>query len=199
MCTVGSMENLVAGLAGAAFTALAGLIGLVWNRRTEHKQWLRNQKVEVYTALLRQAHASSNSLDHYKATGEQKTPDNLDGVADSTNARLMIVAPYSVRHAAQLYMATLETAGQAQHIEDDELFQKWQVSRSRSYNSLETAIRKDLGTHERVRKTLKMRFWSVVYIFADPFHKWYYRRYGMAWVMKHPTRAMRKQMKQPLP
>lgn len=192
------MENLIAGVAGALLTALAGLIGLLWSKRTEQSQWLRNQKIEVYTTLLRQAHASSNSLDYYKATGKQ-APHNLEGVVDLTNARLMIIAPYMVRQEAQLYRSTLETAGQAQYIENDELFQKWQVSRSRSYNSLETAIRKDLGTHEKVRKSLKMRFWSVVYFFTDPFHKWYFRKYGVAWTTKHPTRAMRKHMKQRLP
>lgn len=187
--------NLLGVLLGAVIAAVAGFIGLMLNKKTEHQQWLRNQKVEVYTALLRQAHASSNSLDNYKMRGEQ-TAKSLEGITDTTNARLLIIAPHSVRQEATLYLTTLNIAGQAQNIEDDELFRKWQASRSRSYSALESAIREDLGTYEKVRKTLRMRYWGVIYFFTDPFQKWYYRRYGVAWVTKHPTRTMRKHREQ---
>lgn len=185
------MENLWGVLFGALLTAVFGLIGLLISKRNEHQQWLRNQKVEVYTSLLRQAHASSTSLDHYKVTGQQ-SESSIEGIIDTTNARLLIIAPYSVRQEATAYLSTLATAGQAENIADDDLFRQWQASRSRSYSALETAIRKDLGTHENLRKSLKMYFLSVFYFVTDPFHKWYYRRHGVAWVTKHPTRAMRR-------
>lgn len=165
------------------------------SRQTEHKQWLRNQRLEVYTSLMRQVHASSNALDHYHATGEQSTA-TLDDIKDLTNSKLFIVAPYSVRSASQQYLVVLQIAGKKENIVDEEEFAHWARRRSEEYHALETAIKKDLGTQDKIRPTLRSRMWTVIYFFIDPTQKWYYRLYGVPWTTNHPTRAMRKHQKE---
>ncbi|MDQ0144966.1 hypothetical protein [Pseudarthrobacter niigatensis] len=182
-------------LIGAVLTAVAGLIGLLISKKTEHQQWLRNQRLEVYSSLLRQAHASSRSLDFYRATKEQlKTP--LDDIKDTYNSKLFIVAPYAVRSAAQNYLVVLEVAGQQVNIDDDDKFAHWSRRRSEAYQVLETAIRKDLGTNDKVRIPFRSRVWRVIYSFIDPPQRWYYKRTGVAWVTKHPTRVMRRHQRE---
>ncbi|MFS0717126.1 hypothetical protein ABC337_13825 [Arthrobacter sp. 1P04PC] len=189
------MDNLVGVLVGAVVTAVAGFIGLMISKQTEHKQWLRNRRLEVYTSLIRQVHASSNALDHYHATGEQLTT-TLDDIKDLTNSKLFIVAPHSVRSASQQYLAVLQIAGTEENVVDEEKFAHWTRRRSEEYHALEAAIRKDLGTHDKIRPTLRSRMWTVIYFFIDPPQKWYYRRYGVPWTTNHPTRAMRKHRKE---
>jgi hypothetical protein len=44
------MDNLLGVLLGAGVAALAGLIGLMISKSTEHAQWLRNEKRKEYIA-----------------------------------------------------------------------------------------------------------------------------------------------------
>lgn len=189
------MDNLWAVLLGAVITAVAGLVGLLISKQTEHKQWLRNQRLDVYTSLIRQAHASSNSLDHYRTTKE-RLKASLDDITDTTNSKLFIVAPHSVTSAARHYLTVLNIAGREENILDDEKFAQWSRRRAEEYQALESAIRKDLGTQEKFRTPLRSWMWSVIYYFVDPLQRWYFKRYGVPWTKNHPTRAMRKHQKE---
>lgn len=181
-------------LGGAIVTSIFGLVKTSQDKSNENAQWLRNQKIDVYTNLLRQVHASSRSLDHFRATGGSLDQD-LSDISDITNARLLLVGSRAVRQEANCALTVIELAGTSDNINDPAKFEAWQRRRGEAYSALEVAIRKDLGTEETIQIPMKSRYWSVVYFFTDPFHKWYFRKYGVAWVTKHPTRAMRKQMR----
>lgn len=181
-------------LGGAIVTSVFGLIKNSQDKANEKAQWLRNQKIDVYTNLLRQVHASNRSLEHFRNTGENLDQD-LSDIADITNARLLMVGSRAVRQEANTTLTVIHVAGTADNIKDQAKFEAWKQRRGEAYSSLETSIRKELGTEEKIRVSMKSRYWSVVYFFTDPFQKWYYRKHGMAWATKHPTRAMRKQMK----
>lgn len=189
------MENLLGVLLGAGIAAVAGLFGLLISKQTEHKQWLRNQRLDVYTSLIRQAHASSNSLDHYR-TNKEQLKASLDDITDTTNSKLFIVAPNAVTSAARHYLTVLNIAGRDENILDDEKFAHWSRRRAEEYQALESAIRKDLGTQEKIRTPLRSRMWSVIYVFIDPPQRWYFKRYGVPWTKNHPTRAMRKHQRE---
>lgn len=195
-------QGALIGASGAVSVAIvSGIVAIVVavlnSRRAksnEHTQWLRNEKVEIYTNLLRQVHASNRALDHYKATGENLDVD-LSDIKDITNARLITVGSRAVRHKANDMLNVMMLAGQSQNIDDSERFETWNRRRGEAVAELEATIRKDLKTEEKVRTPLKVRFWKVIYFFTDPFQKWYFEKYGVAWITKHPTRAMKKHMR----
>lgn len=164
----------------AVLALLGSWLGTRWGKTTEHSQWLRNQKIEVYTNLLRQIHASTASLDAYKQGTETDGP-NLNDITDTTNARLAIVAPSKIRHLAiwQLHALVRASAAVA-----DTSYDKERQAVDSSCGQLETAIRRDLGLIERDPLRVRPRVWffhRIVYPLTDPFYKRYFRKHGHAW------------------
>ncbi len=175
-------------------TAAAGFIGLLINKQNEHKQWLRNQRLEVYTALIRQVHASSNALDHFRTNREQ-VKVSLDDIKDTTNSKLFIVAPHAVTSAARNYLLVLQLAGTEENLLDAEKSAHWSKRMADQYQALEAAIRKDIGTDEKILRSLRTRLRTLIYFFIDPPQRWYYKRYGVSWTTNHATRAIREHQK----
>jgi hypothetical protein len=176
------------------FALFGSWVGSKLGKATEHHQWLRNQKVEVYSSLLRQVHASNLALNHYKTTGQDLNPD-LSDIKDISNARLMVVGSRDVRAQSQQMLTVMQIAGQPENINDTEKFDHWSRRRGEAVAALQAAIRSDLRTEDKIRVPLKVRFGKVVYLFADPFQKWYAKKYGVLWTDRHPTREMKKHMR----
>lgn len=172
---------LAGGAAAGAF--ISGIFGFVKNsqdRVNEHAQWLRNEKMEAYTALLRQAHTAIREVD--AARYELPAPDNkLDDIKDVTNARLTIVGASQVRSNATWHLGNLQQAFQATGLEDYETLQPTlKLSEAR----LEEAIRKDLDVVEREARRHSLRAWFFKHLvdpWRDPLYFRYYRRHGHAW------------------
>lgn len=168
-------------LATGLLALLGSWLGTKWGKTTEHQQWLRNQKIEVYTNLLRQIHASTLSLEAYKQGTQVGEPPNLQDITDTTNARLAIVAPYKIRHLALWQLDAMLKASAAV---DDATYEKERQSFESLVGELQAAIRRDLGLHERDAWGVRLMIWlsrRVIAPVADPFHKRYHAKHGYAW------------------
>lgn len=174
--------------AGAVISGLFGFLKITQDRTNEHGQWLRNQKIEAYTNLLRQAHASIRARRAVRA-GEAAIPEGLEDIKDVTNARLLIVGSGKVRSAANWHFNNLEQAFRLTAAEDYDAFEPTlQLSEAR----LEEAIREDLDTVERqlFKHSLQVWFFKwLVYPWLDPINSRYFRKHGHPWTSRKHYRS----------
>lgn len=168
-------------VAAGFFALLGSWIGSRLGKVTEHQQWLRNHKIESYTNLLRQAHASINSLDAHQHDVAPRE-NRLEGIEDVTNARLAIVGSREVRTWAVVHHDNLRRAFNA--VKSDE-YPTMRTNLKVSESRLEEAIRDDLDVIEKQVARQTVRAWlyeHLVYPWRDPLERRFYRKHGYAWV-----------------
>jgi hypothetical protein len=168
-------------LGGALVTSIFGLVKSHQDKASEHAQWLRNQKVDVYTNLLRQTHASARASK--AAAFDMPTVEHhLEDIADVTNARLMIVGSQEVRSKAEWHFYNLHRAFEATTPKDFETFERSSLKVTES--RLEEAIREDLDVIEKVARKHSLRAWMLKHTvdpWRDRLYVRYYQKHGHAW------------------
>lgn len=120
-------------------------------RSSEHNQWLRDRKIDVYTDYLSQVHALELAIAEYQK-GYRK-PDATpipDLSRNLSNLSLRLIAPLSVQDAINEVVQTVATIMRAMTIEDagerERLHQAAvDVFNGKSSRAVEL-IRMDLGT-----------------------------------------------------
>ncbi|UVJ37991.1 hypothetical protein [Arthrobacter sp. CJ23] len=161
--------------------AVAGSwFGTKLGKTTEHDQWLRNQKIEAYTNVLRQVHASVNSLDARHHNLEPASSQHKD-ITDTTNARLLIVASDEVTTYLNVNQYSLRRALEAVKTDG---YENERSVLTQSVARLQESIRKDLGVIEKqaLRHTIRFMFYEyLVYPWQDHFHRRYLEKHGFRW------------------
>jgi hypothetical protein len=141
---------------GGAF--VTGIFGFVKNRQdkvTEHAQWLRNQKVEVYADLIRHVTARIDALDNL-SLGHPAKDASLEVMAGIVNARLMFIGSKEVESYTYVHLADISNA--LDHFGEDTYEQaRWQVHASML--QLLELIRQDLSVVKQELDVDKKRFW----------------------------------------
>lgn len=166
--------------AGAVISSVFALIKTRQDRSIEHGQWLRNQKIDVYTNLLRQVHVSVRHL-HAALRGLPPGDLKLEDITDITNARLLIVGSQQVRSSASWHFSNLRHAYELSTLED---YQEFEPTLQLSEARLEEAIREDMDVVEKQAIRHSLRFWFYKYLidpWRDAFESRYHRRHGHAW------------------
>ncbi|THJ67391.1 hypothetical protein E8P82_04600 [Arthrobacter echini] len=99
-------------LLGGLIAGVAGLIGHLLTRNTEHRQWLRGQRQEKYSEFISIYHARSEVLIQYQARGV--LPEDFSAKWQSYDgAGLLLVAPEAV---ALPVLKTVNALERAQNI-----------------------------------------------------------------------------------
>jgi hypothetical protein len=159
--------------------ALVGIfLGARLGRTTEHRQWLRNQKIEAYTSILRQINVSLRALDAYHLEAKTKSADDLKDITDSTNARLELIASRKVRTALQFLdvdrVRLQEAARSGKYSAERRKF-------SAALSELHSAMRDDMDVAERDTFWHRLRFYfyqGLIYPPQDAIRRWRLRRHS---------------------
>lgn len=168
-------------LGGAVITSIFGFVKHHQDKATEHAQWLRNQKIDVYTNLLRQSHVSLHNI-RAAENGLRPQKKALKDITDITNARLMVVGSREVRSRAIIHIDNLARAFQA--VGTERYGQAIEAANTAGMY-LEESIREDLDVVEKqaVKHTVRAWFYRyLVYPWRDPWERRYHRKNGHAWV-----------------
>jgi hypothetical protein len=96
-------------LVGGLIAAVAGLIGLTYNRKTEHRQWLRGQRQEKYTEFLSIYESRRKVLIEWSLLGEWSIEDSRRWL-EYDAAGLILVAPDAVSVPVVEAISSLEKA-----------------------------------------------------------------------------------------
>lgn len=173
-------------LGGAVITSIFGFVKNHQDKVNEHAQWLRNQKIDVYTDVLRQSHISVHEV-RAAEHGLKQRKKALKDFTDPTNSRLLVVGSLEVRNRVRHHFFQLERAFEAVGTGDG---LDWSTVNNTAM-WLEEAIRKDLDVVEKQAIKHTVRAWLyryLVYSWRDPLDKRYYRKHGHARVHRKLNR-----------
>lgn len=95
-------------LLGGVIAGVAGLIGHILTRNTEHRQWLRGQRQEKYLEFISIYHARHDVLIQYHVRGLPK--DFSERWQNYDGAGLLLVAPEAVALPVLRTIGALEGA-----------------------------------------------------------------------------------------
>lgn len=144
------MENLLGVLVGALIAAIAGLLGLGISRKNEHDQWTRNQKLEVYSALIK----AFDELNHTTLDERGKLKERAFAINEAV-ARLILLAPRKVF----LKVVSAQEAVFAKQVEQ-EAGNAEQENASVKLAELKAALIKDLHTPDSSLDAVWLKFAS---------------------------------------
>lgn len=91
-------------LGTGVFALIGSWLGSFLGRTTEHKQWLRNEKVETYSKFLMQTREGDFVIQHF-LRGAIEGAKAVESGHFTGNHRLHIVAPKAIREAADHHIA----------------------------------------------------------------------------------------------
>lgn len=157
-------DNILGVIVGALIAAVAGLIGLRLSKRTEQEQWIRNQKILVYTDLAR-------SLDSYilggniaDATGIERV--DIKELSDQSTrlhdglSRLTLIAPFSViRPASDAQAAILKYSGLNRAKSTKDELDAAHKAATLAKSAFIAHARIDLGAHDQEIAQLRQERW----------------------------------------
>lgn len=148
---------------GALIAAVAGLIGLRLSRRTEQEQWIRNQKILVYSDVARSLDAFILDGSFADAGRRNHDPKDLSEMTSSLHdglSRLTLIAPFSViTPASDAQAAAMKYSGlnraKVTRGELDEAHRAATLAKS----TFIAHARIDLGAHDHEFAELRQERW----------------------------------------
>ncbi|MFJ6536746.1 hypothetical protein ACIQH5_10975 [Paenarthrobacter sp. NPDC091711] len=144
-------------------TALAGAwVGARLTRTTEHKQWLRNQKVEAYTNILRQVNAAIGDLDAAVTKRKTSRGDSLKDITDTSNARLELIAASQVKTNLRLVEELRRACHDAAIAGNMDAYKTSRGLLGRMMLSFQRSMSEDLEATERVPLRHRVSYWLRV-------------------------------------
>lgn len=144
-------ENLkfVLTLAGGAVVAgLFGLLGAWIADKREHKQWLRNHKVDVYTAYLKQVRLLAIHLDDVMTLRSEAMAPLREANLNVSTTAIRIAAPEKVGSASNRVSRAVRNMTDASNVggtaEEMAAYEKARKGFWRELDALENLMREDL-------------------------------------------------------
>jgi hypothetical protein len=145
------METLWAAVITGAVAIAAGFLGARWGGKNEHRQWVRNEKLRVYSDFIENSGAGDVALIR---NGEFFDPAAIERRLHATH-QLFLIAPPRVHDLA---MAGLNDAMKAANALKDgvpkEEFERLMTARKKQVTLSSYVMRNDLHPFGGLRKRL---------------------------------------------
>lgn len=142
------MELIVPALGGAVVTAVVGIITFLLTGRREHKQWLRNHKVEVYTEFLKHVRLLAYHLDDAMTLRPEAMAPLREANMNVSTTAIRIAAPEKVGSASNRVSRAIRNMTDASNVggtdEEEAAYEKERKLFWMQLNELEDLMRRDL-------------------------------------------------------